>query len=107
MPTASVAAIASLIPWKEVVDLGHKLVDWAKSRISGKKKIEGISIEARIQLLEENEKDQNELIEKITEQQESLILETASLKRYMKLLAIISVINFLGFLAILIFSLIK
>jgi len=104
MPIPQTAIIATALPWKDVVDIAPKLVEFAKKLFSRRKeKIEGISSEERIQKLEENEKEQAELVEKITEQQISLIVKIKSMRKWLIAFISISIINLIGLVIVLIF----
>jgi len=76
MAASFIIGILAKIPWKEIVKYGPVIIDTASSLLSRNRSNRldpAETVEMRIARLEQNEKDQAELIKDMAERQELLI----------------------------------
>lgn len=91
--------ILSKIPWKEIIKYGPVIIDTASSLLSRNRSTRidpAETVEMRIARLEQNEKDQAELIKDMAERQEILVQSIQVLDARLKISLIISAILAVG-----------
>jgi hypothetical protein len=91
--------ILSKIPWKEIIKYGPVIIDTASSLLSRNRltRIDPAeTVEMRIVRLEQNEKDQAELIKDMAERQEILVQSIQVLDARLKIALSISAILAIG-----------
>lgn len=117
MDISTITAVASFIPWKQVLDKGPEIVKSAFSRMFTKNKGPS-SLEMRVDGIETHEKEQSALIASIAEQLENtvknvdfLITQQArhieSLQAQQKRIAMASLSSLLLSVAILLYLILK
>lgn len=96
--------VLAKIPWKEIIKYGPVIIATASSLLSRNRaaKIDPAdTVEIRIARLEQNEKDQAELIKSMAERQEILVQSIQVLDARLKISFLISIILAIGFIYIL------
>jgi hypothetical protein len=96
--------VLAKIPWKEIIKYGPVIIATASSLLSRSKSVKidpADTIEMRIARLEQNEKDQAELIKNMAERQEILVQSIQVLDARLKISFLISIILAIGFIYIL------
>jgi hypothetical protein len=96
--------VLSKIPWKEIITYGPVIINTASNlllRNRSAKVDPADTIEMRIARLEQNEKDQAELIKSMAERQELLIQSIQVLDARLKISFVISIILAIGLIYVL------
>lgn len=106
MAASFIIGILAKIPWKEILKYGPVIIDTASSLLSrnSSPKIgpaDTDTVEIRIARLEQNEKDQAELIKSMAERQEILVQSIQVLDARLKISFLISIVLAVGFVSIL------
>jgi len=104
MAASFIVGVLAKIPWKEIIKYGPVIITAASSLLSrsNSAKIDPAeTIEMRIARLEQNEKDQAELIKSMAERQEILVQSIQVLDARLKISLFISMILGIGFIIIL------
>ena len=104
MAASLIIGILSRIPWKEILKYGPIIIDAASNLLSRNKAAKigpADTLEMRIARLEQNEKDQAELIKNMAERQEILVQSIQVLNARLKISLLIVVILAIGLIYIL------
>jgi hypothetical protein len=104
MAAFSIIRVLAKIPWKEILKYGPVIIDTASNLLSrnrSSKSGPADPIETRIARLEQNEKDQAELIKNMAERQEILVQSIQVLDARLKISFLILIILVIGFIYIL------
>jgi len=104
MAASFIVGVLSRIPWKEIVKYGPVIIDAASNLLSRNRSAKTGSadtVEVRIARLEQNEKDQAELIKNMAERQEILVQSIQVLNTRLKMLFFISMMLVIGLIYIL------
>ena len=91
--------VLAKIPWKELIKYGPVIIDKASSLLSRNRSAKigpADTIEIRIARLEQNEKDQAELIKNMAERQEILVQSIQVLNARLKISFLISIALAIG-----------
>jgi len=91
--------VLAKIPWKELIKYGPVIIDKASSLLSRNRSARidpADTIEIRIARLEQNEKDQAELIKNMAERQEILVQSIQVLNARLKISFLISIALAIG-----------
>jgi hypothetical protein len=101
MAAFSIIRVLAKIPWKEIIKYGPVIVNTATNLLSRNKSARinpADTIEIRIARLEQNEKDQAELIKNMAERQEILVQSIQVLNARLKIAFFFSGILAIGFI---------
>ena len=104
MAISFIIGMLAKIPWKEILKYGPVIIDTASSLLSRNRSTRidpAETVEMRIARLEQNEKDQAELIKDMAERQEILVQSIQVLDARLKISLSISAILAVGFLYVL------
>lgn len=100
MSAAIVAGVLTAIPWKELFQHGPTLLNSARGLFNKSKEQNAKeSLEARVERLERNEKDQAQLIEQLVERQELLLSAIQVINSRLKALFIGTLVTAVGLVA--------
>jgi len=105
MTASFIIKVLTRIPWKELLKYGPIIIDAASGLLSRNRsaRIDAAdTMEARIARLEQNEKDQAELIQSMAERQEFLVQSIEVLNARLKLSFITSCVLFAGIIYMLV-----
>lgn len=103
MTASFIIGVLAKIPWKEIIKYGPVIIDTASNLLSRNKSVKigpADTIEMRIGRLEQNEKDQAELIKSMAERQEILVQSIQVLNARLKISFLISILLAVGFIYI-------
>jgi hypothetical protein len=101
MAASVIISVLSKIPWKEIIKYGPVIMNTASSLLSRNRSARidpADTVEIRIARLEQNEKDQAELIKSMAERQEMLVQSIHVLSARLKIALTISAILAVGFI---------
>ncbi len=101
MAASFIIGVLTKIPWKEIVKYGPVIIDTASNLLSRNRSAKtgpADTVEMRIARLEQNEKDQAELIKNMAERQEILVQSIQVLNTRLKMSFSISMLLVLGFI---------
>jgi hypothetical protein len=104
MAASFIIGVLAKIPWKEIIKYGPVIIDSASNLLSRNRAAKigpADTVEIRIARLEQNEKDQAELIKNMAERQEILVQSIHVLDTRLKISFLISILLALGFIYIL------
>ena len=104
MAASFIIGVLAKIPWKEIIKYGPVIIDSASNLLSRNRAAKigpADTVEIRIARLEQNEKDQAELIKNMAERQEILVQSIHVLDIRLKISFLISILLALGFIYIL------
>jgi len=104
MAASFIIGVLAKIPWKEIIKYGPVIIDSASNLLSRNRAAKigpADTVEIRIARLEQNEKDQAELIKNMAERQEILVQSIHVLDTRLKISFLISLLLALGFIYIL------
>lgn len=104
MAASFIVGVLAKIPWKEIIKYGPVIITAASSLLSrsNSAKIDPAeTIEMRIARLEQNEKDQAELIKNMAERQEILVRSIKVLDTRLKISFLILIVLAIGLIYIL------
>jgi len=104
MAASFIIGVLAKIPWKEIIKYGPVIIDSASNLLSRNRAAKigpADTVEIRIARLEQNEKDQAELIKNMAERQEILVHSIHVLDTRLKISFLISILLALGFIYIL------
>lgn len=99
-----VIRVLAKIPWKEIIKYGPVIIATATSLLSRNRSAKigpADTVEIRIARLEQNEKDQAELIKSMAERQEILVQSIQVLDARLKISFLILIILAIGFIYLL------
>jgi len=105
MAASVIIGVLSKIPWKEIIKYGPVIMNTASNLLSRNRsaRVEPAdTVEMRIARLEQNEKDQAELIKNMAERQEMLVQSIHVLSARLKIAFILSLVLAIGLIYILI-----
>jgi hypothetical protein len=95
----NIISVLAKIPWKDILKYGPVIIDKASGLLSRNRSVRvdpADTMESRIARLEQNEKDQAELIKNMAERQEILVQSIQVLNARLKISLLISTVLFLG-----------
>ena len=104
MAASLIIGILAKIPWKEILKYGPVIIDTASNLLSRNRAARigpSDTVEIRITRLEQNEKDQAELIKDMAERQEMLVQSIRVLHARLNLSFSISVMLAIGLITVL------
>jgi len=104
MAASFIIGILAKIPWNEIIKYGPVIIDTASNLLSRNRSAKigaAESVEMRIARLEQNEKDQAELIKSMAERQELLVQSIRVLNVRLNITFFISAILAIGFIYLL------
>lgn len=104
MVASFIIGVLAKIPWKEIIKYGPVIIDSASNLLSRNRSAKigpADTVEIRIARLEQNEKDQAELIKNMAERQEILVRSIQVLNARLNISLFISILLALGFIYIL------
>ncbi|MEK6741975.1 MAG: hypothetical protein AABZ15_00030 [Nitrospirota bacterium] len=104
MAASFIIGILAKIPWKEILKYGPVIIDTASNLLSKNRSAKigpADTVEIRIARLEQNEKDQAELIKSMAERQEILVHSIQVLNARLNISLLIAVLLVIGFIYIL------
>ena len=99
MAASVIIRVLAKIPWKEILKYGPVIIDrasWLLSRNRSVKIDPADTMEIRIARLEQNERDQAELIKSMAERQEMLVQSIQVLNARLKISLLILIILVIG-----------
>ena len=104
MAASVIIRVLAKIPWKEIIKYGPVIMNTASNLLSRNRSARidpADTVEIRIARLEQNEKDQAELIKSMAERQEILVQSIQVLNARLKIAFIISLLLAIGLVYIL------
>jgi hypothetical protein len=104
MAASFIIGVLAKIPWKEIIKYGPVIIDTASNLLSRNRSAKigpADTVEIRIARLEQNEKDQAELIKNMAERQEVLVRSIQVLNERLKISFLFLIILAIGFIYIL------
>jgi hypothetical protein len=104
MAASFIIGVLAKIPWKEIIKYGPVIIDTASNLLSRNRSAKigpADTVEIRIARLEQNEKDQAELIKNMAERQEVLVRSIQVLNARLKISFLFLIILAIGFIYIL------
>jgi len=105
MAASVIIRVLSKIPWKEIIKYGPVIMNTASNLLSRNRSARidpADTVEIRIARLEQNEKDQAELIKSMAERQEMLVQSIHVLSARLKIALILSLVLAIALIYILI-----
>jgi len=104
MAAFTIIRVLAKIPWKEIIKYGPVIINTASNLLSRNRSAKigpADTVEMRIARLEQNEKDQAELIKNMAERQEILVKSIQVVNARSNISLLISVMLAIGFLYVL------
>jgi len=104
MAASFIIGVLAKIPWKEIIKYGPVIIDSASNLLSRNRSAKigpADTVEIRIARLEQNEKDQAELIKNMAERQEILVRSIKVLDTRLKISFLILIVLAIGLIYIL------
>jgi len=105
MAASFIIGVLTKIPWKEIIKYGPVIINTASNLLSRNRSARidpAETVEIRIARLEQNEKDQAELIKSMAERQEMLVQSIHVLSARLKIALILSLVLAIALIYILI-----